>query len=502
VRAAIRPPLGAASVVLSGAAGAGPLGPWGLLRGGDLLDCWVLDDGFRVLPLSPALLRAVRDDTALPDEQTVSPESVQEGYVLDEALLRVARAPASALERAVFVDLSSRNLSDDPWRVRGRVVLVDGKVRRVRRRKAPPELEGAGILHLYEVWMTTPVAGAPRLVCLLSPFAPPGLPVAEELSPAPQATLRGFLFKNYRYPKGGGVPGYNDPTVPLLVGRAVPLIDTRARTGAAAATVLLAARNPLVPPVLLQAGVEVDRWKLMDPLRAPPLEPLYLKGVRDNRPLPNGLEESDADRLETFAYYDAVRKVDETSEARFLRSVDRDITFAHLYKRTADYRATVVRIEGELRRVRRFKPMKMLQDAGVKDLYEVWLRNDEYGRGNLVTLICTKLPPGVEVAEQVPGRVKAAAVGYFFKVWSFKSADTKATQSRTAPLVIGYLVVPPKAAAKKSDWTSGIIPLFLGLLGGTTVIILGLTWMFRRADRNVQRRVDAAAAPPFGEEGP
>src|SRR5262249_35273873 len=161
----------------------------------------------------------------------------------------------------------------------------------------------------------------------------------------------------------------NDPTVPLLVGRAVPLIDTRARTGAAAATVVLAARNPLVPPVLLQAGVEVDRWKLVDPLRAPPLEPLYLKGVRDNRPLPNGLEDPDAARLETFASSAAVRKVDEPSEARFLRSVDREIPFAHLYKRTADYRATVVRIEGELRRVRRFKPMKMLQDAGVKDLY-------------------------------------------------------------------------------------------------------------------------------------
>src|SRR5205823_3775339 len=106
-----------------------------------------------------------------------------------------------------------------------------------------------------------------------------------------------------------------------------------------------------------------------------------------------------------------------------------------------------------------------------------------------------------EVAEQVPGRVRAAAVGYFFKVWSFKSADTKAKEVRIAPLVIGRLVVPQSPAAKQPNWTGGILPLFLGLLGGTTVVILGLTWIFRRADRRVQRRVDAAAAPPFGDEG-
>ena len=46
------------------------------------------------------------------------------------------------------------------------------------------------------------------------------------------------------------------------------------------------------------------------------------------------------------------------------------------------YRGKVVSIPGRLRRVRRFDPNSTLHLAGVKDVYECWLYNDQFGAGN------------------------------------------------------------------------------------------------------------------------
>src|SRR5581483_3820079 len=101
----------------------------------------------------------------------------------------------------------------------------------------------------------------------------------------------------------------------------------------------------------------------------------------------------------------------------------------------------VVRIEGRLRRVWRFDPMRMEEQAGVKNIYEAWLYNDKYGEPNPACLICTTLPEGIQVSEDVKGEVPVAFVGYFFKRYRYKAADArKPTEFRDVPLLIGHIV--------------------------------------------------------------
>ena len=108
-----------------------------------------------------------------------------------------------------------------------------------------------------------------------------------------------------------------------------------------------------------------------------------------------------------------------------------------------------VRIEGRLGRVWRFEPMRMVEQAGVKELYELWLYNDQYGKSNTAVLMTTALPPGIKPAQKVQGDVPVAFVGYFFKWYAYESPDAKQKQKRLAPLLIGRVVFnKPKPGAE------------------------------------------------------
>jgi hypothetical protein len=231
----------------------------------------------------------------------------------------------------------------------------------------------------------------------------------------------------------------------------------------------------------------------------PPLGRVNLRAVQDRRPLPNGLEESERDAREALAYYEAVVNATKRPAGVFAEAALPHVTFAHLFNEPARYRGEVVRLEGRLRRVRRFEPMLMARQAGVKDLYEAWLllsSSDQTGVGNPACLISPSLPRGIPVAEQVPDDVRVAFVGYFFKRYRYKAADTqKANEFRDAPLLIGH-VVPLKAAPRRERpaWAGSLLPAFFAVIIGTFTLIFGLAWAFRRADRRVRTRLDAAAA--------
>jgi len=131
----------------------------------------------------------------------------------------------------------------------------------------------------------------------------------------------------------------------------------------------------------------------------------------------------------------------------------------------------------------------------LKDLFECWLYNDEYGEGNPACVICTKLPPGLKAAETVKGEVRVTFVGYFFKLLRYKAPDTKKpNEFRLAPLLIGHLV--PESRPKpltQTAWTGGLLPIFFGIIIVSLGLVVGLGWAFRRADQRVRSRLAAAA---------
>jgi hypothetical protein len=137
----------------------------------------------------------------------------------------------------------------------------------------------------------------------------------------------------------------------------------------------------------------------------------------------------------------------------------------------------------------------MVKSKTLKDLYECWLYNDEYGTENPACLWCTKLPPGIKVTESVKGDVRVTFVGYFYKRLRYKAPDTKKpNEFRDAPVLIGHIVVEPRQEQQtQTAWTGGLLPIFFGIVIVTLALVVGLGWAFRRSDQRVRARLDAAS---------
>jgi hypothetical protein len=502
LRGEIRTPVGAAAVVLSGLAGLPPVSGLAFLDCGDFSDCWSLEDSQGARDLNPNTLDAARDGLPLPDEEAPSPEAAQETFPFNVVLLKSIRAPVASFEKEALAQSPAR-LMEDPQHFRGRLARLNGRLKRVAVRPAPTPLKDNGIKRLYAVWIVTFGDGVPRQACLLTPYLPPGFKVGDLDDKGPMVTLAGYFFKKYRAPAGSGATGYPGRSVPLLVGHVFPSIGPILRGGLAAASVLGAGFTGLEEPLqqlnFLVAGDLARGYEIRDPLWIPPLTRANLDGVADETPLPPESEDlPEKKRKENDAYYEAVIQANKTSAEAFRKAARKDVTLVMLFNEPWRFRGEVVQVSGRLRRVREMPPMQMVRQEGVKQLYEVWLMNDEFskpGNPNPVVLICTQLPPGIKVAEEVKDHVPVAFVGYFFKKYRYRSAeDAKKMTERDAPMIIGRLVYQPKEKVKPAGWMGLLLPIFFAVIMVTFALVFLLNWFFRRADRQIQTRVDAAAS--------
>src|SRR5262249_15896145 len=151
----------------------------------------------------------------------------------------------------------------------------------------------------------------------------------------------------------------------------------------------------------------------------PPLDRTSLNRVRDNERLPRDFENSEQGLLEVQAYDEAVVNAARTPASVFFKSVRPEITYVQLIETPGRYRGEVVRIDGRLARVVQHDTLRMVEQAGVKHTYEVWLFSDHYrdreGKANPALLICPSIPAGIPLAEKVEKDVAVTFVGYFFK---------------------------------------------------------------------------------------
>jgi hypothetical protein len=222
----------------------------------------------------------------------------------------------------------------------------------------------------------------------------------------------------------------------------------------------------------------------------PEVDPDILAGVEDQAPV----RSLDENYYEFRAYNYLLVRAHNLPALSLGGKARRDLTFAHLFEEPHKYRGQIVHVEGTLRRLRRFDPVRSAQKEGVKDLYEGWVFAEPYFN-NPFCIIASEIGPGVTVGEQLHQRVSFD--GYFFKRFRYKAGDSV----RDAPILIGRSieVAAAQSAEEEPAWSFSrlALPAFLTLFAVTAGVCVGLTWWFRRGDDRVRRRLAAAREATF-----
>ncbi|HLJ94610.1 MAG TPA: hypothetical protein VKU02_15595 [Gemmataceae bacterium] len=268
---------------------------------------------------------------------------------------------------------------------------------------------------------------------------------------------------------------------------------THASAAAAAATSM---NDPVATLSILLTAKSFSLWEAEINLpsnQASRMDPDLLEGIEDKAPVRSAAE----NYAEARAYNYLLVQANSTPVAAFAKSARRDLTFAHLFEEPGKYRGQIVHIEGRLGRLRRFDAPRLAAKQGVPVLYEGWIFGDAYF-SNPYCVIATAVPPSVPLGESLNHRV--ALDGYFFKRYRYKAGDGW----RDAPLLIGHALVDREVASGGTadgafaDW---LFPALLAVLVITALLVVGLHWWFRHADRRMQTHLDRTRNPGFVEPG-
>lgn len=179
----------------------------GLLSLGHEYGAYEFFNGSVVPNLVDILIDQARDRRPIEDA-----ESASYLYVLSMA----GRTDLEAFEKQKGPIPNRNDLMNRPAQWRGKVVKVQGRVRRLRELPPDPELQKFGIGPLYEAWVFQDQYGA-HPVCLLVTSLPAGLKPAEDLDE--EISFAGFFFKVYRYASAQTKEGDRvQRDAPLLMG--------------------------------------------------------------------------------------------------------------------------------------------------------------------------------------------------------------------------------------------------------------------------------------------
>jgi len=321
---------------------------------------------------------------------------------------------------------------------------------------------------------------------------------------------------------GGDDPKTKSPVKKAAAGRdnggmANPLLayDRRVQALYAVAQVLQMT-HPLGAFGLLKADASLSLWQdfihklpppespetVQDAESDPTIPSNQLSGVKDGAPLRTAEENDD----EAWAYGYVLLKARSVPAEDLQKHARKGVTYVHMLENPRSYRGQIIHIEGKLRRLRRFESPSWIWKAGVRDLYEAWVNP----RGNELNALCvviTQLPPGLVESEAYSPPIDVSFDGYFFKKYRYQSVDLEKKKPvwRDTPLLIGSTLrvanVEESSVDPKAE-LADLMPLIVGIVVGTILLVGGLTWWFRRGDRAVESRINAARAGAFVEPNP
>jgi hypothetical protein len=291
------------------------------------------------------------------------------------------------------------------------------------------------------------------------------------------------------------------PFCMLGIGVRGELVQESVTQAPAVAAAAAALGNPVgTLGILLQAHC-LDVWEVQLVLpqakaassdMAPKIDPDLLVGIEDRAPVRSAAENYG----EAQAYNYVLVQADAAPVAALAKSARKDLTFAHLFEEPGKYRGQVVHIEGRLGRLRRFDSPRLAAKQGVPALYEGWIFGDAYF-SNPYCVIATSVPKSIPLGETLNHRVSFD--GYFFKRYRYRAGDGW----RDAPLLIGHALLDRESMSHPDDsggsFAKLLLPVLIGVLGTTVVLVVTLHWWFRRADRRVRMHLDTTRTASFIE---
>ena len=150
----------------------------------------------------------------------------------------------------------------------------------------------------------------------------------------------------------------------------------------------------------------------------PDVQPAYLEAVRDDT-FHRGVEHDGWFHLLRILAEAAPEALEEASRGR--------VSFAQLFRQSADYRGHVVRLRGTVRGA--FPMYAPKNDYGIERYHQLWLFPDDNPSSPIILFsleVPEDFPAGMTLAE------RAEATGFFFKRMAYEATDTL----RTAPCVL------------------------------------------------------------------
>jgi hypothetical protein len=150
-------------------------------------------------------------------------ENYYEAQAYSYLLVRAHKAQADLLAKEATRDLSFVHLFEEPEKHRGKVIHLDGRVKRLTRFDPPQLAQKEGVRHLYEAWVFTETSYS-NPYCVIFSELPPTLHIGEKLED--HVTFDGFFFKRYRYKAADG--RWRD--APLLIGRELKAVPAASST--------------------------------------------------------------------------------------------------------------------------------------------------------------------------------------------------------------------------------------------------------------------------------
>jgi hypothetical protein len=219
---------------------------------------WGLESDNVAPPLDSHWLAQVRDKTPMPDlrakhQDEIRKQDLAAYLVFNQAVVQSFQTPTEAFVKSAKENahVTFGHLWTDPARYRGRVIPIEGLLKRLRRIPATKPLQNEGISEVYEGWVYGPTRGSTPF-CIIFTTLPEGVKPAEDLSL--RVSFCGYFLKKMRYRAVDG-----DRETPLLIGPTIYLPkDDSAPSGPISRTAILAVVAVLA--TVVAAMLSISWW--------------------------------------------------------------------------------------------------------------------------------------------------------------------------------------------------------------------------------------------------
>src|SRR5262245_36146743 len=218
-------------------------------------------------------------------------------------------------------------------------------------------------------------------------------------------------------------------------------------------------------------------------------------------------------KMEGFAYESVLKHAAQFSHSELEGQARRDVLFRNLIDNgRTSYKLDLIRLEGRLRRLTRIDPEPEWKLHNIEAIFEAWIFPPN--ETTPVCFLCTELPQGLAPQKDLTRDLldkPVAVTGYYFKLMLYeqRAIDPKQPTKHVlwpAPVLIGRsMTLLPDGALEDGGqaWRSTFVPVAVGGFTLIALILVVLSWRYRRGDRLVRERLrNARNRNPFdGVEG-